>query len=159
METRLLVDLFITKLIDKERIIQYFKSKLKTDVIDNLQIYDIIYSDKLNSQEFINVLSESCYSELQENELEDKYGYLLNLIYIERDLVDVEKALYFLYSQYKPNLLNIDFDFWNSLATNYELKVDGFEGLSNFNRIIDSYLEKHTNNEESVESLFNKIVA
>ncbi len=158
METKLLVDLFITKLIDKVKVIQYFQSKLKTDIIENIEFYDIIYSDKLSNQEFINLLSQSCYSEIQENELENKYNYLLNFIYLKRNLIDVEQVLYLLYSQYKPIFLDIDFEFWTSLSTDYELKVDGFDGLSNFSKIIDSYLEKHMNTEESVESLFNKIV-
>lgn len=42
-----------------------------------------------------------------------------------------------------PIILDIDFDFWNLVETDYELLKNGFEGISNSDIDIKEYLNKN----------------
>ncbi|KFF76180.1 hypothetical protein HX13_00225 [Chryseobacterium sp. P1-3] len=41
-------------------------------------------------------------------------------------------------------LLDIDLDFWNLVSTDWELKKDGFSGISGSSNIISNYLQENS---------------
>ena len=77
------------------------------------------------------------------------------MFYIKKNL-NIEYVLYNFFITNSRDLLDIDFNFWNLIETDYELVKDGFQGISNSKRSIEKYLkEKSKYKHLSIECLIS----
>ena len=86
-----------------------------------------------NEKDFINKLSSICYKEIFNDEIKNKYDVIITMFYIKKNL-NIEYVLYNFFITNSRDLLDIDFNFWNLIETDYELVKDGFQGISNSKR-------------------------
>jgi hypothetical protein len=148
MESKLLYDLHVCSLVRREEIIKFIQQKLSTHA-EEIDYYDVIYSENLDNKEFLNKFSLICNNILLNEELKKKYIAIITLFYKKRSNVNIEKSLYNFFLDKDRELLDIDFDFWNLVSTDWELKNDRFSGISNSNKIIEEYLH----NKSDLETL------
>ena len=99
MQSKLLYDLYVFSVIEKEEIIHFMESAGKK------------YFD----------------------EIKNKYDVIITMFYIKKNL-NIEYVLYNFFITNSRDLLDIDFNFWNLIETDYELVKDGFQGISNSKR-------------------------
>lgn len=144
MESKLLYDLYVCSLVRREDIINFIQQKLPNQTAE-INYYDVIYSENLDNREFLNKLSSICNNILLEEELKKKYIAFITLFYKKRSNINIEESLYSFFLDKDRELLDIDFDFWNLVSTDWELKKDGFSGISNSNKIIGEYLRNKSN--------------
>ena len=123
MESKLLYDMFCLCVLTKEEIISYIEQK----------------EEKL----FIKNLSKICYIEYLDEELKKKYSIIITLFHRSKNKIKIKETLYKFFFYNSKSLLDIDFDFWNLVETDYEILKDGFEGISNSDTEINEYLNKN----------------
>ena len=138
MESKLLYDMFCLCVLTKEEIISYIEQK-EEKYFENIDHYDILYPKKL----FIKNLSKICYTEYLDGELKKKYSIIISLLDRSKNKIKIKETLYNFFFYNSKNLLDIDFDFWNLVETDYELVKDGFEGISNSDIYMKEYLNKN----------------
>ncbi|AZA52500.1 hypothetical protein [Chryseobacterium sp. G0201] len=148
MESKLLYDLYVCSLVRREEIIKFVQQKLSTHK-EEIDYYDVIYSENIENKEFLSKLSLICNNILLGGELKKKYIAIITLFYKKQSNVNIEESLYNFFLDKDRELLDIDFDFWNFVSTDWELKKDGFSGISNSKKIIEEYL----NNKSGLETL------
>ena len=152
MQSKLLYDLYVFSVIEKEEIIHFMESAGKKD-FDEITYYDLLYAN--NEKDFINKLSSICYKEIFNDEIKNKYDVIITMFYIKKNL-NIEYVLYNFFITNSRDLLYIDFNFWNLIETDYELVKDGFQGISNSKRSIEKYLkEKSKYKHLSIECLIS----
>lgn len=138
--------MFCLCVLTKEEIISYIE--LKDDkYFENIDYYDILYPKSQNEKLFIKNLSKICYTEYLDGELKKKYSNIISLFDRSKNKIKIKETLYKFFFYNSKSLLDIDFDFWNLVETDYELLKDGFEEISNSNTEINEYLnksQKHT---------------
>lgn len=157
MESKLLYDLYICSLIDRKDIMSILKNR--SFDIGQVEYYDIIYSDKLDNKEFLNKLSLICSNILSENELKEKYTLVISLFYKRQFNLNIESSLYDFYLNYSKELIAIDFDFWNLISTDWELKKDGFDGISSSIEMIRKYLQNNANMKDLSDSVIINMIS
>lgn len=140
MESKLLHELYCVSLIPKQEIVLYLKEK--EPHIENIDYYDIIYLSNQDNEYFVEKLNKICCHNIFENELKEKYQIIITLFHRNETKLDIKKVLYYFFSKNRKELLDIDFDFWNLVETDWELKQDGFEGITNSLKEIKEYLKK-----------------
>lgn len=148
MESKLLYDLYICTFLKRSEIVEFIKQKLIINT-EEISYYDLIYSEKLDNRTFLDKLRVICNNFLIDNELNNKYILIISFFYKKRYNVNIEEALYNFFLDKDKELLDIDFDFWNLISTDWELKKDGFSGIKDSNKIIEKYL----NDKSCVENL------
>ena len=152
MQSKLLYDLYVFSVIEKEEIIHFMESAGKK-YFDEITYYDLLYAN--NEKDFINKLSSICYKEIFHDEIKNKYDVIITMFYIKKNL-NIEYVLYNFFITNSRDLLDIDFNFWNLIETDYELVKDGFQGISNSKRSIEKYLkEKSKYKHLSIECLIS----
>ena len=152
MQSKLLYDLYVFSVIEKEEIIHFMESAGKK-YFDEITYYDLLYAN--NEKDFINKLSSICYKEIFNDEIKNKYDVIITMFYIKKNL-NIEYVLYNVFITNSRDLLDIDFNFWNLIETDYELVKDGFQGISNSKRSIEKYLkEKSKYKHLSIECLIS----
>ena len=152
MQSKLLYDLYVFSVIEKEEIIHFMESAGKK-YFDVITYYDLLYAN--NEKDFINKLSSICYKEIFNDEIKNKYDVIITMFYIKKNL-NIEYVLYNFFITNSRDLLDIDFNFWNLIETDYELVKDGFQGISNSKRSIEKYLkEKSKYKHLSIECLIS----
>jgi hypothetical protein len=152
MQSKLLYDLYVFSVIEKEEIIHFMESDGKK-YFDEITYYDLLYAN--NEKDFINKLSSICYKEIFNDEIKNKYDVIITMFYIKKNL-NIEYVLYNFFITNSRDLLDIDFNFWNLIETDYELVKDGFQGISNSKRSIEKYLkEKSKYKHLSIECLIS----
>ncbi|KFF76179.1 hypothetical protein HX13_00220 [Chryseobacterium sp. P1-3] len=93
MESKLLYDFYICSLIERTDIINVLQNKLSNQ-INEIDYYDVIYSDNLNNKAFLNKLSLICYNTLLNGELKKKYNAIITFFYKKQANVNIEESLY-----------------------------------------------------------------
>ena len=78
-----------------------------------------------------------------DGELKKKYSIIISLLDRSKNKIKIKETLYNFFFYNSKNLLDIDFDFWNLVETDYELVKDGFEGISNSDIYMKEYLNKN----------------
>ena len=78
-----------------------------------------------------------------DEELKKKYSIIISLFLRSKNKIKIKETLYKFFFYNSKSLLDIDFDFWNLVETDYELLKDGFEGISNSDTEINEYLNKN----------------
>ena len=142
MESKLLYDMFCLCVLTKEEIISYIEQK-DDKYFENIDYYDILYPKNQDEKLFIKNLSKICYTEYLDGELKKKYSTIISLFDRSKNKIKIKETLYNFFFYNSKNLLDIDFDFWNLVETDYELLKDGFEGISNSDIYIKEYLNKN----------------
>jgi hypothetical protein len=140
MESKLLYDFYICSLIERTDIVNVVQKKLQ-DQINEIDYYDVIYSDNLDNKAFLNKLGLICHNTLLDGELKKKYGAVITFFYKKQANVNIEESLYNFFINKDKELLDIDLDFWNLISTDWELKKDGFSGISGSSKTILNYLQ------------------
>ena len=146
MESKLLYDMFYLCVLTKEEIISYIEQKEEKH-FKNIDYYDILYPKNQDEKLFIKNLSKICYTEYLDGELKKKYSIIISLFHRSKNKIKIKETLYNFFFHNSKSLLDIDFDFWNLVETDYVLLKDGFEGISNSDTEINEYLiknQKHT---------------
>ena len=142
MESKLLYDMFYLCVLTKEEIISYIEQKEEKH-FKNIDYYDILYPKNQDEKLFIKNLSKICYTEYLDGELKKKYSIIISLFHRSKNKIKIKETLYNFFFYNSKSLLDIDFDFWNLVETDYELLKDGFEGISNSDIYIKEYLNKN----------------
>ena len=142
MESKLLYDMFNLCVLTKEEIISYIEQK-EDKYFENIDYYDILYPKNQDEKLFIKNLSKICYTEYLDGELKKKYSIIISFFYRSKNKIKIKETLYKFFFYNSKSLLDIDFDFWNLVETDYELLKDGFEGISNSDIYIKEYLNKN----------------
>ena len=142
MESKLLYDMFYLCVLTKEEIISYIEQKEEKH-FKNIDYYDILYPKNQDEKLFIKNLSKICYTEYLDGELKKKYSIIISLFHRSKNKIKIKETLYKFFFYNSKSLLDIDFDFWNLVETDYELLKDGFEGISNSDTEINEYLNKN----------------
>ena len=142
MESKLLYDMFYLCVLTKEEIISYIEQK-EDKYFENIDYYDILYPKNQDEKLFIKNLSKICYTEYLDGELKKKYSIIISLFHRSKNKIKIKETLYKFFFYNSKSLLDIDFDFWNLVETDYELLKDGFEGISNSDIYIKEYLNKN----------------
>ena len=109
----------------------------------HIDYYDILYPKNQDEKLFIKNLSKICYTEYLDGELKKKYSIIISLFDRSKNKIKIKETLYKFFFYNSKSLLDIDFDFWNLVETDYELVKDGFEGISNSDIYIKEYLNKN----------------
>lgn len=78
-----------------------------------------------------------------DEELKKKYSIIISLFHRSKNKIKIKEILYKFFFYNSKSLLDIDFDFWTLVETDYELLKDGFEGISNSDIYIKEYLNKN----------------
>ena len=142
MESKLLYDMFCLCVLTKEEIISYIEQK-DDKYFENIDYYDILYPKNQDEKLFIKNLSKICYTEYLDGELKKKYSIIISLFDRSKNKIKIKETLYNFFFYNSKSLLDIDFDFWSLVETDYELLKDGFEGISNSDIYIKEYLNKN----------------
>ena len=142
MESKLLYDMFYLCVLTKEEIISHIEQK-DNKYFENIDYYDILYPKNQDGKLFIKNLSKICYTEYLDGELKKKYSIIISLFHRSKNKIKIKETLYNFFFYNSKSLLDIDFDFWNLVETDYELLKDGFEGISNSDIYIKEYLNKN----------------
>ena len=142
MESKLLYDMLCLCVLTKEEIISYIEQK-DDKYFENIDYYDILYPKNQDEKLFIKNLSKICYTEYLDGELKKKYNIIISLFDRSKNKVEIKETLYNFFFYNSKSLLDIDFDFWNLVETDYELIKDDFEGISNSDIYIKEYLNKN----------------
>ena len=142
MESKLLYDMFYLCVLTKEEIISYIEQK-DDKYFENIDYYDILYPKNQDEKLFIKNLSKICYTEYLDGELKKKYSIIISLFDRSKNKIKIKETLYNFFFYNSKSLLDIDFDFWSLVETDYELLKDGFEGISNSDIYIKEYLNKN----------------
>ena len=142
MESKLLYDMFCLCVLTKAEIISYVEQKEEKH-FENIDYYDILYPKNQEEKLFIKNLSKICYIEYLDEELKKKYSIIITLFHRSKNKIKIKETLYKFFFYNSKSLLDIDFDFWNLVETDYELLKDGFEGISNSDTEINEYLNKN----------------
>ena len=142
MESKLLYDMFCLCVLTKEEIISHIEQK-DNKYFENIDYYDILYPKNQDEKLFIKNLSKICYTKYLDEELKKKYSIIISLLDRSKNKIKIKETLYNFFFYNSKNLLDIDFDFWNLVETDYELLKDGFEGISNSDIYIKEYLNKN----------------
>ena len=142
MESKLLYDMFYLCVLTKEEIISYIEQKEEKH-FENIDYYDILYPKNQDEKLFIKNLSKICYTEYLDEELKKKYSIIISLFHRSKNKIKIKETLYNFFFHNSKSLLDIDFDFWTLVETDYELLKDGFEGISNSDIYIKEYLNKN----------------
>ena len=103
----------------------------------------ISYIEQKEEKLFIKNLSKICYIEYLDEELKKKYSIIITLFHRSKNKIKIKETLYKFFFYNSKSLLDIDFDFWNLVETDYEILKDGFEGISNSDTEINEYLNKN----------------
>ena len=107
MQSKLLYDLYVFSVIEKEEIIHFMESAGKK-YFDEITYYDLLYAN--NEKDFINKLSSICYKEIFNDEIKNKYDVIITMFYIKKNL-NIEYVLYNFFITNSRDLLDIDFNF------------------------------------------------
>ena len=142
MESKLLYDMFYLCVLTKEEIISYIEQK-DDKYFEYIDYYDILYPKNQDKKLFIKNLSKICYTEYLDGELKKKYSIIISLFDRSKNKIKIKETLHNFFFYNSKSLLDIDFDFWNLVETDYELLKDGFEGISNSDTEINEYLNKN----------------
>ena len=134
--------MFCLCVLTKEEIISHIEQK-DNKYFENIGYYDILYPKNQDEKLFIKNLSKICYTEYLDGELKEKYSIIISLFHRSKKKIKIKETLYNFFFYNSKSLLDIDFDFWNLVETDYELLKDGFEGISNSDIDIKEYLNKN----------------
>ena len=134
--------MFCLCVLTKEEIIFYIEQK-EDKHFENIDYYDILYPKNQDEKLFIKNLSKICHTEYLDEELKKKYSIIISLFLRSKNKIKIKETLYKFFFYNSKSLLDIGFDFWNLVETDYELLKDGFEGISNSDTEINEYLNKN----------------
>lgn len=131
MESRLLYDLYLASLLDRNDLSTFLKQKIESDTqkltsLECLDYYNVIYSEKLSNLSFLDCLRRICNGQLLKGELKNKYIAIISLVYKKYNSDNGHELLYLFFTNKEHELLKVDFDFWNLISTDWQLKIGGF---------------------------------
>lgn len=158
MESKLLYDFYVCSLIERKDIIDIIQNKLSNQ-INEIDYYDVVYSENLDNKAFLDKLYSICYNSLLDGELKKKYAAIISFFNKKQFSMNIEESLYNFFVDKDKDLLEIDLDFWNLVSTDWELKKDGFSGISDSKKIIENYLQKKSDLKNLAESEILTIIS